>query len=619
VLSVVLVLFMASATALAAGRTFYVDFDHGADDRDGLSDKTAFKHAPGDAEAGEAVKKITLAAGDKVLFKGGVAYRGTIIVAESGADGAPIVYDGNSAGTFGQGKAIIDGSEITSGWKQCANADEAGGNPNFKNIWYTALPGKLEGLTLNLVQDDKLLELSRDPNAKDPFFFDELDNMRPMHQPLPTTSGEVTTVVNPEVFTQSAADAWDGAYMEVWLKPNFVHCHKVISFDPAAHQLKVEKFKGDQYPGDRGKFAMMNHMRLIDRAGEYALAPASGDTARVYLWPLEVGGDGPKGTITYSTRANGIVIGGKSNIEVNHFIIQKQSGDVAMALVTRSNSSNVTIRNNEVRFLNSVNRGGAVNFSNSKNVVMDGNSVHHNRRVRGIAGSGENITVANNVLEKNGGTGIGFFGVKHGKMIGNTVSDHAGVHANGLTVYADSDDVLVEGNKVFSSRVSLTLQDSQNVTIQNNIFDRGVGGTAMAIWTSKFIKHIKVYHNLMLKSDDAPDYMAAIFTNAKPEVIEGLDVRNNIIDGLSGPLSGQHFDHNLYLSWGPLQKDKKLGEGEKFEDDLKKLFVDPAKGDYRPKPGSPALGAGADIGVEKDITGAARPKGKAPSIGPYQQ
>lgn len=618
--------------ASAAERMFFIDFNNGRDDADGLTAQTAFKHAPGDPQAGGNCKALELKGGDIVLFKGGVAYRGTIN-AQSGSPNNPVIYDGNAAGQFGQGKAIIDGSEAIREWKRCASADEASGNANWRQIYYATitLPAQTNAggeavrdkgaddyaLTINLVQDGKLLELSRDPNPNDPFFLDELESMREMRQPLPATAGDVTTVINPDVFNQPNKDAWDGAYMEVWLRPNWVHNHKVLEYDPAAHQIKVEKFKGEQYPGDRGKFAMVNHVRLIDRGGEFALAAGERETRRVYLWPAQADPKGPAGTVTYSTRQNGFIVDGKSNVEIRNFVIEKQGGEAAVAISVKSNAADIVLRNNEIRFLNSVNRGGSISIAGSR-VLVDGNSVHHNRRLRGIAASGAQIIVSHNALEKNGGTGIGFFGVKEGKIVGNTVSDHAGVHANALTVYADSSDVLVEGNRVVSSRVCLTLQDGENITIQNNIFDRGVSGSALAIWPGKKMRNVKVYHNLMLKSTDSDlNYLAGIFTNAKPETIEGLEVKNNIIDGLTGPLDGQTFENNLYLSWGLFQKDQKLAKGEIIESDLSKVFIDPAKHDYRLKADSPAIGAGANVGVEKDFAGTPRAGDKI-DIGPYQ-
>ena len=91
--------------------TYFVDFAAGSDAADGKAQTTAWKHAPGDANAMGGPAAATLAAGDVVLFKGGVHYLGSIKIAASGTSGAPIVYDGGSRGTWGTGLAVIDGEE----------------------------------------------------------------------------------------------------------------------------------------------------------------------------------------------------------------------------------------------------------------------------------------------------------------------------------------------------------------------------------------------------------------------------------------------------------------------------------------------------------------------------
>lgn len=94
--------------------TYFADFSAGNDASAGTSTGTAFKHCPGDVNATGTAAATTLAAGDTVIFKGGVSY--VLAVSGSfdcidlnwnGTAGSPITYDGNSAGTWGTGKAII--------------------------------------------------------------------------------------------------------------------------------------------------------------------------------------------------------------------------------------------------------------------------------------------------------------------------------------------------------------------------------------------------------------------------------------------------------------------------------------------------------------------------------
>lgn len=97
------------------GTTYYVDFVAGSDSNSGLSPSSPWKHAPGDPSATGVPASTTLKPGDTVIFKGGVSYNGTIDINWNGQPGAPITYDGNSKGTFGTGKAIIDGQGSTLG------------------------------------------------------------------------------------------------------------------------------------------------------------------------------------------------------------------------------------------------------------------------------------------------------------------------------------------------------------------------------------------------------------------------------------------------------------------------------------------------------------------------
>jgi parallel beta-helix repeat protein len=95
--------------------TYYVDFGSGSDTNPGTSTATPWRHSPGDANATGIPSGTTLHPGDTVVFKGGVQYTGTLSLTFSGSGGSPITYDGNSAGTFGAGQAIIDGNGVNGG------------------------------------------------------------------------------------------------------------------------------------------------------------------------------------------------------------------------------------------------------------------------------------------------------------------------------------------------------------------------------------------------------------------------------------------------------------------------------------------------------------------------
>jgi len=93
---------------------YFVDFAAGNDAADGITQSTAWKHAPGDTNATGSPKAATLQPGDIVLFKGGVPYYGTVTVSTSGTATAPIVLEGGAQQGWGTGNAIVDGQEMRS-------------------------------------------------------------------------------------------------------------------------------------------------------------------------------------------------------------------------------------------------------------------------------------------------------------------------------------------------------------------------------------------------------------------------------------------------------------------------------------------------------------------------
>lgn len=102
------VLGIVAANIVASAATYYVDFDAGNDANNGTSTGTAWKHCPGDTNATATADSTTLSAGDTVKFKGGVVYLGLIAGSWSGSAGLVITYDGNHAGDWGTGRAVLD-------------------------------------------------------------------------------------------------------------------------------------------------------------------------------------------------------------------------------------------------------------------------------------------------------------------------------------------------------------------------------------------------------------------------------------------------------------------------------------------------------------------------------
>lgn len=97
---------------------YYIDYVAGADTNNGTSTSTPFKHCPWDTGATDTALATVLAAGDFVVFKGGVTYEfvagptDNIQATESGSSGSPItLISGHVYATpWGTGRAVIDGT-----------------------------------------------------------------------------------------------------------------------------------------------------------------------------------------------------------------------------------------------------------------------------------------------------------------------------------------------------------------------------------------------------------------------------------------------------------------------------------------------------------------------------
>ena len=88
------------------------------------------------------------------------------------------------------------------------------------------------------------------------------------------------------------------------------------------------------------------------------------------------------------------------------------------------------------------------------------------------------------------------------------------------------------------------------------------------------------------------------------EASGGCVIRNNLVSASANAKSGENIavDHNLQVK------------------DPAAFFAAPDRGDFRLKPGSPAIDAGSpELGPETDIAGTPRPEGAAVDLGAYER
>ena len=131
-----------SISIIASATDYYVS-SSGDDSADGLSPSTPWQTI---TKVNSELSKIT--AGDKILFKRGETFQGTLTVSQSGTAGNPIVFDAYGSGA----EPVISGFTSINGWTS------EGGGIYSKSITCQSAPNIL---TL----DDKNVARGRWPNA----------------------------------------------------------------------------------------------------------------------------------------------------------------------------------------------------------------------------------------------------------------------------------------------------------------------------------------------------------------------------------------------------------------------------------------------------------------------
>jgi hypothetical protein len=615
----------------AHAATYYVDFTGGSDTNTGTSQISAWKHAPGDSNATGNAGSVTLHPGDTVLFKGGVVYRGSITIPASGASNNPITYRGDG---WGPEKAILDGSEIMTGWTKCASANDCSGNPNWANIYYAYTPVGITAtaFTANLHENNEFLWLAQEPDLPDPFYRDQIA----YYYTLPIGAMQNTSLTDATIFNQADASYWQNSSVMVWHQPNIVSTREILSFNPATHTITFADVEGGGVYTDRQTYySIINSIHALDQAGEYYFHPVAeaNGTHKIYLWPRDTSHLAQG--IEISARNYGIDIEVNSYITVEGFVVQKYSGSdltscgIGSYNVSGSkNITNIIVRNNYIRHDSHTSGGyGGVFLSSCDYCTVENNTIEENVLTTGICVTGSDHAITRgNIIRRPGHTGMWYFGDTNSQIVNNTVEDVFGTHGNGITIYLSCNNILVAWNKLINAGSGFTLQDSTNLYFYRNLVDAEDGGSNVNEWggTPPVAGGMIAFLNNTLVRNNR---------NASLNIggVTGINyiVKNNIIDG--GGTDAR--SHNIYTG---LRWDQEpgygwyLAEGEFVQTDLSQIFEDGANGNFRLKAGSPAINNGTnisaylpvtsfpDVDFNKDLDGKYAPANSSYDIGAYE-
>ncbi|MBI3828654.1 MAG: hypothetical protein HY291_04005 [Planctomycetes bacterium] len=264
----------------------YIDFEQGDDANAGDSKEKPWKHHPWDPQAAGNAKACSGI--QTYVFKRGVTYRGSLAGKESGKPGDPIRL--TSDPSWGEGAAVISGSERVTGWKKGADLKEL---PEAEKVWWVDLDYAPRNVWL--VKDGAFtrLDLAKTPNWKASNPDDVKSEWWTWEQPKWWEGKNKTTVngnllhlgVDTKRFTQGE-DYYKGAIVrsEWGIMMGTPYPSKVEAFDA---EKKGVAFSGFWF-GDSGTIITNNRYYLedkpqyLDAPGEFWFA-RKGEGGRLYL------------------------------------------------------------------------------------------------------------------------------------------------------------------------------------------------------------------------------------------------------------------------------------------------------------------------------------------------
>jgi parallel beta-helix repeat protein len=550
--------------------TYYVDFEMGHDKNAGLSSDTAWKRSPHDPDATDIPSQVALLPGDTVLFKGGVKYRGRIALKVSGSTYKPITFKGDG---WGSKKAQLDGGEPWNAlWKVCTTRDIAKGNPDFSHIYYALAPTGFSDFKSGLYEDGEFLWYSQGPDVADPFYYDNNYQYYPIEPGSSSTKQSRHSITDRIRFTQVDANFWLGAHIATWVKGNLIEIKPVVAFDPDTHTIQHEELAADPYTDRKSYYSMLNHVSLISRPGEFAYDPASD---LIFVWPRN---SASALEHEYSTQIRSVAfdLGTQSHVNIEGFNIQHYAQAIS---ATSTSASGIVVKDNEISNLRSGNRYAI--HVNAADSLIERNRVLNCQRGVGILSSASGIIVSNNLVSRTSRQGIWFMGAKRSQIVGNTITDIQGSHANGLSIYSESSDILIANNVISLASSSISYEQSRDLLFFGNVVDGGGRNHASSDWFG-CSGRITFINNTFVRHPQSPCILELRHKDAEYVIV------NNILDG-GGPQSSRHIN-NLFLR----EPGWPMDASEQLEVDLSKVFVNPDGSDWRCRSDSAAIDTGVD-------------------------
>jgi hypothetical protein len=458
---------LAIAEPALAGRTFYVDFNAGSDANPGTTPDRPWKHAPGSPE-----KPVTLSAGDRVLFRGGVRYRGGLRPKATGTADQPVVFDGSA---WGATPAIFDGSTPISGARRCASAAECFNNPNWPNLWRLPIPATTLW-TDWLFAGDRALQPAQYPDM--PLMAaDNIDNylVIPKAQTTQLKAGTIS-------FALPASLSAGTPVLGLWTQGNQVSFTDQIRV--SANGVTIGSggwINGgfNPYTDRDNRFTLINLPAMVKRPGTFAMSPKDGIAI---AWPWTAFDT----SFSSSARRPGFNLSRASFAEIRGFTFANYAASPGnsysgIAVLSAAGSKNNSIVGNIIRAGINLATGRAVALIAGSNISFRNNiltMLPFTSAVQVDNSAGPMLFQCNMIYDI-GRTAIRLNNTANMTLKGNFITRITNIHGNGISLYNDTRNAVVTDNVVTASDRPITLKGAttdyfasgtKSILLARNIF-----------------------------------------------------------------------------------------------------------------------------------------------------
>ncbi len=469
-----LLLFFISIASNSLAQTTYYVASTGKDTNDGLSVNTPLQTLA-------KVNSLSLKPGDKVLFRRGDTFRGTLTIRKSGSASLPINFDAYGSGP----KPIISGAVPVTNWSA------VGGN-----VWKASCPSCGSAVT-GFYQDGVALPLGRYPNADAP------------------NKGNLTIRAHTEKYQIFSLEHlpttidWQGA--EVVMRPTAWIIDRAVVDHQYGDALNLFNYS-NYTPKDNSEYFFQNHPATLDQQGEWCYK-SSDKTLQVY----DTTGQINNRLLTATVYGRAVDIASSSYISLSNLQITQTLNTNLFA----QNVSNLTLTNLDIT---NAGEDGLAITGTGKNLLLDGNTLLDANNNGIQLSTYQNVTLQRNSLRHVGAvTGRGKSG--DGQYVGLQSTANA--------------NVLIQNNVIDSVGYN-GITFSNNTTIRQNVISNycicKVDGGGIYAWNGNkaSMNNINIISNIIFASPDVrgkyayQDYSIGIFLD---DCVENVTIQNNTIFG----------------------------------------------------------------------------------------